>query len=228
MAILILLRHGQSTWNLENRFTGWVDVDITDQGIQEAKRSGRLMKEAGLVPNVAFTSLLKRTITTLDLALAEMDLSWIPVVKHWRLNERHYGALQGLNKAETVEKYGKEQVRIWRRSYDIPPPPLDVADPNHPRFDLRYQSIPEELMPAAECLKDVTDRMMPFWYDFVVSELGVGKTVLVSAHGNSLRAMVKHLERLSDEEITRYEIPNAEPIVYELDKTYRVVSKEII
>ncbi len=228
MATLILLRHGQSTWNLENRFTGWVDVDLTDQGIREAVGAGKLLSQAGLLPTVAFTSVLKRAVKTLDLALYEMELSWIPVEKSWRLNERHYGSLQGLNKAETAQLYGDDQVKLWRRSFDTPPPPLHPNDMVDLFEDLRYRKVARELLPATECLKDVLERMMPFWYDELVPRLIEAETVLVSAHGNSLRALIKHLENVSDNEIVKYEIPNGEPIVYQLDKHLGVESKHIL
>lgn len=228
VATLILLRHGQSTWNLENRFTGWVDVDLTDQGIREAVGAGKLLSQAGLLPTVAFTSVLKRAVKTLDLALYEMELSWIPVEKSWRLNERHYGSLQGLNKAETAQLYGDDQVKLWRRSFDTPPPPLHPNDMVDLFEDLRYRKVARELLPATECLKDVLERMMPFWYDELVPRLIEAETVLVSAHGNSLRALIKHLENVSDNEIVKYEIPNGEPIVYQLDKHLGVESKHIL
>ncbi len=228
VATLILLRHGQSTWNLENRFTGWVDVDLTDQGIREAVAAGKLLSQAGLLPTVAFTSVLKRAVKTLDLALYEMELSWIPVEKSWRLNERHYGSLQGLNKAETAQLYGDDQVKLWRRSFDTPPPPLHPNDMVDLFEDLRYRKVARELLPATECLKDVLERMMPFWYDELVPRLIEAETVLVSAHGNSLRALIKHLENVSDNEIVKYEIPNGEPIVYQLDKHLGVESKHIL
>ena len=227
VATLILLRHGQSTWNLENRFTGWVDVDLTDQGIREAVVAGQLLSQAGLVPTIAFTSVLKRAVKTLDLALYEMDLSWIPVKKSWRLNERHYGSLQGLDKAQTALRYGDEQVKLWRRSFDTPPPPLQSQDMAELLKDLRYRKVARELLPYTECLKDVLNRMMPFWYDELVPRLINAETVLVSAHGNSLRALIKHLENIPDDKIVQYEVPNGEPIVYQLDKDLAVQSKRI-
>ena len=217
MSKLILIRHGQSTWNLEGLFTGWIDVDLTAQGEKEAIRAGQLLKEAGIHPDVCYTSVLKRAIRTAELTLNEMDLGWIPVHKNWRLNERHYGALQGLNKAETAEKYGKEQVHLWRRSYDVPPPPLDENDPTHSRFDPRYRNVAPELIPSTECLKDVLLRMLPMWYDVIAPQLLENKVIAVIAHGNSIRALVKHLENISDDKITEYEIANGEPAVYELD-----------
>jgi 2,3-bisphosphoglycerate-dependent phosphoglycerate mutase len=222
---LVLLRHGQSVWNLENVFTGWTDVVLSPQGEEEAAAAGRLMAEAGYAPDVAHTSVLVRAIDTLHRALFEMDLTWIPVKKDWRLNERHYGALQGLNKKETADKHSPGQVHIWRRSYDTPPPPLDWDDARHPHFDPRYSWMPPELPPATECLKDVVDRMLPYWYDAIVPDLRVGKTVIVAAHGNSLRALVKHLDGISDEEITGLNIPTGIPLVYELDADLRPVDR---
>ncbi|SHE48850.1 phosphoglycerate mutase [Ferrithrix thermotolerans DSM 19514] len=225
MSTLILLRHGQSTWNLENRFTGWVDVDLTEQGIKEAIRAGQALLGAEILPSVAYTSVLRRAVKTLDLALYEMGLSWIPVKKSWRLNERHYGALQGLNKAETAKKYGDAQVKLWRRSYDVPPPALKDREIEALRKDPRYRYVPKELLPKTECLKDVMTRMMPLWYDDLAPQLLGSETVLVSAHGNSIRALIKHLENISDQDIVEYEVPNGEPIVYELDDGLNVTSK---
>ena len=214
---LVLLRHGQSQWNLENRFTGWTDVGLTPQGEEEARNGGRLLASEGYTFDLLFTSLQRRAILTADLALDEMDLLWIPVVRHWRLNECHYGALQGLNKAETAAQHGAEQVRIWRRSYDIPPPALELDDDRHPRHDPRYADLAPDLLPATESLKLVVERMLPFWYDAIVPALRAGRKVLVSAHGNSLRALVKHLDGISDEEIPSLNIPTGVPLVYELD-----------
>jgi 2,3-bisphosphoglycerate-dependent phosphoglycerate mutase len=214
---LVLLRHGQSTWNLENLFTGWTDVGLTEKGMEEARRAGRLMAEAGLEFDVVHTSLQVRAISTADLALEVMGLLWIPVKRHWRLNERHYGALQGLDKKETAERHGKEQVFEWRRSYDVPPPALELDDDRHPRHDRRYAGLAPDLIPASECLKDVVERMLPYWYDQIVPDLREGKRVLVAAHGNSLRALVKHLDGISDEEIPSLNIPTGIPLVYELD-----------
>lgn len=222
---MILLRHGQSTWNLENRFTGWVDVDLTEQGIKEAIRAGQALLGAEILPSVAYTSVLRRAVKTLDLALYEMGLSWIPVKKSWRLNERHYGALQGLNKAETAKKYGDAQVKLWRRSYDVTPPALKDREIEALRKDPRYRYVPKELLPKTECLKDVMTRMMPLWYDDLAPQLLGSETVLVSAHGNSIRALIKHLENISDQDIVEYEVPNGEPIVYELDDGLNVISK---
>lgn len=221
---LILLRHGQSEWNLANRFTGWVDVDLTDLGREEARLAGEMILEAGVLPDVAHTSLMKRAIRTTNSVLSVIDRDWIPVRRSWRLNERHYGALQGLNKKETVDKHGEEQVLVWRRSYDVPPPALELSDERHPSHDPRYKEYPVELLPATECLADVVDRMLPYWYDQIVPDLRAGKTVLVGAHGNSLRALVKHLEGLSEEEILELNIPTALPRLYELDENFKVLS----
>ena len=228
MSKLILIRHGQSTWNLEGLFTGWIDIDLTEQGEKEAIRAGQLLKEAGIHPEVCYTSVLKRAIRTAELTLNEMDLGWIPVHKNWRLNERHYGALQGLNKAETAEKYGKEQVHLWRRSYDVPPPALDENDPTHSKFDPRYRIVAPELIPNTECLKDVLLRMLPMWYDVIAPQLLDGKVVAVIAHGNSIRALVKHLENISDNKITEYEIANGEPMIYKLDETLVFRDKSVL
>jgi len=218
---LILVRHGESTWNLENLFTGWTDVPLSERGVKEAREAGRLMKDAGLRPSVVHESLLLRAIQTSELALAEMELSWIPVQRTWRLNERHYGALQGLNKQQTAEKYGEEKVRVWRRSYDVRPPALEPSDARHPSHDARYASLPPEILPGAECLKDVVERMLPYWYDAIVPDLLLHPCVLVSAHGNSLRALVKHLDGLSEEEVVELNIPTGVPRVYELDPQLR-------
>ena len=220
---LVLLRHGESTWNLENRFTGWTDVDLTHKGMAEAVQAGELMAEEGLVFDVVHTSLQLRAIKTVDLTLEAMGLHWIPVKRHWRLNERHYGALQGLDKKETAERHGKEQVHVWRRSYDTPPPPLDWADERHPRHDPRYASLAPEQLPATECLKDVVDRMLPYWYDAIVPDLRDGKRILIGAHGNSLRALVKHLDGIADEVIPGLNIPTGIPLVYELDDDLRPI-----
>jgi 2,3-bisphosphoglycerate-dependent phosphoglycerate mutase len=218
MSTLILLRHGESEWNRDNLFTGWYDADLSETGVLQAVEAGRLMAEAELRPVVAFTSVQTRAIRTLDLALAEMGLLWIPVHKHWRLNERHYGDLQGLNKKETREKFGDEQLMAWRRSYDTPPPPLAWDDPRHARFDPRYAGLAPDVLPASECLADVVERMLPYWHDAIVPALRVGTgPVLVSAHGNSLRALVKHLDAISDDEIASLNIPTGIPLVYELD-----------
>jgi len=221
---LVLLRHGESVWNKENLFTGWTDVPLSERGEAEARQAGRLMKEAGLTFDIVFTSLLVRAIRTAEIALEEMGLSWLPVERSWRLNERHYGALQGLNKRETAEKYGSEQVFLWRRSYDVPPPPLDPSDRRHPRHDPRYRFLPPDALPATECLKDVVARMLPYWYDAIAPRLLDGKRVLVVAHGNSLRALVKHLDRISDEEIAELNIPTGIPLRYELDGELKPIS----
>src|SRR5690348_5634097 len=214
---LILVRHGQSIWNLENLFTGWTDVDLADQGRDEAARAGRQLLEEKLVVDVAFTSVLKRAIRTLWIMLDEMDRMWIPVERSWRLNERHYGALQGLDKAQTVARHGEAQVKIWRRSYDIAPPPLAAEDPRHPRNDPRYAAVPAQELPAAESLKDTLARVLPCWHARVAPELRTGHNVLVVAHGNSLRAMVKMLDDMSESEIVELNIPTGVPLLYELD-----------
>jgi 2,3-bisphosphoglycerate-dependent phosphoglycerate mutase len=215
---LVLLRHGQSTWNVENRFTGWTDVGLSNQGIDEAHAAAVMLADEGFTFDVAHTSLLVRAIHTLDIVLADMGLSWIPVHKDWRLNERHYGALQGLNKKETAEEYGDEQVHVWRRSYDVRPPALNEDDERHPRFDARYASMSPEVLPATECLADVVDRMIPYWSEIIVPDLRAGRSVVISAHGNSLRALVKHLDGMSEEEIPSLNIPTGIPLVYDLDR----------
>jgi len=225
---LLLLRHGQSAWNLENLFTGWVDVDLSDQGREEAQEAGRLLKAEGLAFDVAFTSVLKRAIRTLWIALDEMDLMWLPVERSWRLNERHYGALQGLDKAQTVEKHGAEQVKVWRRSYDIPPPPLPESDPAHPIHDRRYANVPPAELPSAESLKDTLARVLPYWQSRIAPELKSGRNVLVAAHGNSLRAMVKMLDDMSDTAIVELNIPTGVPLLYELDANLRPVSSRYL
>jgi len=214
---LILVRHGQSTWNLENLFTGWHDVDLTEQGRVEAQAAGKLLREQGYEFDLAFTSVLKRAIRTLWLMLDEMDRMWIPVEREWRLNERHYGALQGLDKAATTAKFGAEQVRIWRRSYDIPPPPLAADDPRHPKFDARYRNVPMSELPATESLKDTLARVVPCWRERIAPVLASGRHVLIVAHGNSLRALVKMLDGMGDDEIVGFDIPTGVPILYELD-----------
>jgi len=214
---LLLLRHGQSIWNLENLFTGWVDIDLSEQGRQEAQEAGRLLKAEGIAFDIAFTSVLKRAIRTLWMVLDEMDMMWLPVERTWRLNERHYGSLQGLNKAQTVEKHGADQVKIWRRSYDIPPPPLPQTDPGHPRFDRRYAGVPAGELPSAESLKDTLARVLPFWNARIAPELLAGRNVLVAAHGNSLRAIVKMLDQMSDADIVELNIPTGVPLLYTLD-----------
>ena len=225
---LVLLRHGQSTWNLENLFTGWVDVDLSPQGLLEAQEAGRLLKAEGVTFDQAFTSVLKRAIRTLWITLDELDQMWIPVERSLRLNERHYGALQGLDKAQTVERHGAEQVKIWRRSYDIPPPPLSRDDPQHPRFDRRYAAVPAADLPAAESLKDTLARVLPFWNSRIAPELGAGRNVLVAAHGNSLRALVKMLDNMSNDDIVEFNIPTGVPIHYELDDNLKPVSRRFL
>jgi len=215
---LVLLRHGQSGWNLENRFTGWTDVDLSEQGLSEANAAGALLRDEGFHFDVAYTSVLKRAIRTLWITLDQMDLMWIPVVRSWRLNERHYGALQGLNKRETVERHGKEQVQVWRRSFDTPPPPLSDDDPRHPRFDARYTGVPVADLPATESLKETIDRFLPLWNQEIAPAILAGRRVIIAAHGNSLRALVKHLDGISDEEITGLNIPTGIPLLYELDE----------
>ncbi len=225
MSTLVLLRHGESTWNLENLFTGWTDVDLTDKGVTEAVASGGMLTEEGILPNVVHTSVLLRAIKTADLALEAMNRSWLPVRRHWRLNERHYGALQGLNKAQTAALHGDDQVHVWRRSYDIPPPPLELDDERHPRFDPRYAGLAPEQLPATECLADVVERMLPYWYDAIIPDLHRFGTVLVAAHGNSLRALVKHLDGISDDEIPSLNIPTGIPRVYQLGDDMRPVGE---
>jgi 2,3-bisphosphoglycerate-dependent phosphoglycerate mutase len=220
---LILLRHGQSEWNLANRFTGWVDVDLTELGVAEGLEAGRLLAAAGHRPDVVHTSLQKRAIRTAELALGELDRRWIPVRRSWRLNERHYGALQGLDKKATTEQYGAEQVLVWRRAYATPPPPLDAAAVAAQAADPRYAHLPPEVLPATECLADVVARMLPYWYDAIVADLAAGATVLVAAHGNSLRALVKHLDGISDDDIVNLNIPTARPLVYELDDALKPI-----
>jgi 2,3-bisphosphoglycerate-dependent phosphoglycerate mutase len=217
MYTVVLLRHGQSTWNQENRFTGWKDVDLSEQGRAEARDAGRLMKEGGYAFDIAFTSVLKRAIKTLGIALDEMDQLWIPVTKHWRLNERHYGALQGLNKAETAAIHGEDQVKIWRRSYDIPPPPLTRDDERYLGKDPRYAGLSETEFPLSESLKDTVARFLPYWHEAIAPAVKSGQRVLVAAHGNSLRALVKYLDNVGDREIVELNIPTGIPLVYELD-----------
>ena len=213
---LVLLRHGQSVWNLENLFTGWIDVDLSEQGRAEALEAGRLLRAEGIAFDIAFTSVLKRAIRTLWIALDELDMMWLPVERSWRLNERHYGALQGLDKAQTAARHGADQVKIWRRSYDIPPPPLSIDDPQHPRFERRYADVPADELPAAESLKDTLARVQPYWSTRIAPELNAGRNVLIAAHGNSLRALVKMLDDISDADIVELNIPTGVPLVYEL------------
>lgn len=221
---LILLRHGESTWNAENLFTGWVDVDLTDKGRQEAIRGGELLADSGVLPDVVHTSLLTRAIRTSQLALEAADRMWIPVRRSWRLNERHYGALQGKNKKQTLEEFGEEQFMLWRRSYDVPPPPIAPDDPYAQTYDPRYAALPPDARPTTECLADVVYRLMPYWQDEVVArDLRMGRTVLIAAHGNSLRALVKHLDGISDADIAGLNIPTGIPLVYRLDANLRPI-----
>jgi len=215
---LVLLRHGESDWNKQNRFTGWTDVDLSEAGIKEATEAGAVLKKEGYTFDVAYTSVLKRAIRTLWITLDQMDLMWIPVYRSWRLNERHYGALQGLNKAETAEKFGEAQVKIWRRAYDTPPPALEPSDPRYPGNDPRYADLTEGVLPLTECLKDTVARFLPYWHDVIAPTVKLGKRVLIAAHGNSLRALVKYLDNISDENIVELNIPTGMPLVYELDK----------
>lgn len=216
MKKLVLLRHGESVWNKENRFTGWTDVDLTAKGIEEARDAGRLLAEEGFQFDLAYTSVLKRAIRTLWLVMEEMDLMWIPVHNSWRLNERHYGALQGLNKAETAAKFGEQQVMLWRRSYDVPPPALERSDGRHPGNDPRYCNLSDRELPLTECLKDTVARFLPYWNEVIAPEVKAGKRVIIAAHGNSLRALVKYLDHISDQEIVGLNIPTGIPLVYEL------------
>lgn len=218
MIKLVLLRHGESIWNKENLFTGWTDVDLSQRGIEEANKAGDALKEKGFTFDIAFTSVLKRAIRTLWIVLDKMDLMWIPVINSWRLNERHYGALQGLNKAQTAQKYGEEQVHIWRRSYDIRPQALEPDDSRYPGKDPRYKNLSKQELPLTECLKDTVGRFMPYWHESIVPELKKNKKILIAAHGNSLRALVKYLDNVSDEEITNLNIPTGIPLVYELNE----------
>jgi 2,3-bisphosphoglycerate-dependent phosphoglycerate mutase len=225
---LVLLRHGQSIWNLENLFTGWIDVDLSPQGLVEAKEAGQLLRAEGIAFDIAFTSVLKRAIRTLWIALDELDMMWLPVERSWRLNERHYGALQGLDKAQTVAKHGAEQVKVWRRSYDIPPPPLDSSHAEHPRFDRRYAQVDPAELPSSESLKDTLARVLPYWNARIAPELVAGRNVLVAAHGNSLRAMVKMLDRMTDQAIIELNIPTGVPLLYELDSQLQPISSRYL
>ena len=222
---LVLLRHGESTWNKENRFTGWTDVDLSDKGREEALEAGRLMAAEKFEFDVAYTSVLKRAIRTLWIALDELDMMWLPVHRSWRLNERHYGALQGLNKAETAAKHGEAQVKIWRRSYDIPPPPLTADDPRHPSRDRRYDSLTKAELPLTESLKDTVARFLPYWHETIAPDIRAGKRVLIAAHGNSLRALVKYLDNISNEEIVELNIPTGVPLVYLLNEELKPLQK---
>lgn len=228
MHTLILVRHGESVWNKENRFTGWTDVPLSEDGLREAKEAGALLKKEGFVFDIAFTSLLTRAIKTLNIILEEMDALWIPVEKNWRLNERHYGALQGLNKAETAQKHGEEQVKIWRRSYDIAPPALELSDDRYPGKDPRYASLKADELPRTECLKDTVARVVPYWEKNIAPVVQSGKRVIIAAHGNSLRALVKYLDGISDEEIISLNIPTGIPLLYELDKNLAPISSRYL
>jgi len=220
---VVLLRHGQSTWNKENRFTGWTDVDLSEKGLLEAAAGGEVMKKEGLTFDIAYTSVLKRAIRTLWIAMDKMDLLWVPVIRSWRLNERHYGSLQGLNKSEIAAKYGEDQVLIWRRSYDIPPPPLEKTDDRYPGKDRRYASLSEKELPLTECLKDTVARFLPMWHDTIAPTVKSGKKVIIAAHGNSLRALVKYLDNVSEKDIVSLNIPTGIPLVYELDKDLKPI-----
>jgi 2,3-bisphosphoglycerate-dependent phosphoglycerate mutase len=220
---LVLLRHGESIWNKENRFTGWTDVDLSEGGRREAARAGQLLKQEGFVFDVAYTSVLKRAIRTLWIVLDEIDQMWLPVYRHWRLNERHYGALQGLNKAETAAKHGEAQTKVWRRSYDIPPPPLTPDDERFPGHDPRYAGLTASELPLTECLKDTVNRFLPYWHETIAPAVQRGERVLITAHGNSLRALVKYLDNISDEAIVELNIPTGIPLVYELDEHLRPI-----
>ena len=225
MTKLVLIRHGESTWNRENRFTGWTDVDLSEKGLVEARDGGRLLKAEGYTFDVAFTSVLKRAIRTCWMVMDEMDLLWVPVHRAWQLNERHYGALQGLNKAETAEKFGEGQVKIWRRSYDIPPPPLESTDDRFPGKDRRYASLSAQELPVTECLKDTVARFLPYWHSAIAPEICAGKRVLIAAHGNSLRALVKYLDNIPEDEIVELNIPTGMPLVYELDDDLKPLNR---
>lgn len=220
---LVLIRHGQSAWNLENRFTGWTDVDLTDLGRQEAHSAGKVLREEGYTFDIVYTSVLKRAIKTMWVVMEEMDLEWLPVVRAWQLNERHYGALQGLNKAETAQKYGEAQVKLWRRSYDVPPPALELDDTRHPRFDRRYAGLSLDETPRCESLKSTLDRVLPYWHSTLAPMIQSGQRVLIVAHGNSLRALVKYLDNISDNEIVELNIPTGVPLVYELDENLKAL-----
>ena len=220
---LVLLRHGESTWNKENRFTGWTDVDLSEKGLQEAREAAVTLKSSGYTFDIAYTSVLKRAIRTLWLTLDGMDLMWIPVIRSWRLNERHYGALQGLNKAETAAKFGDEQVLVWRRSYDVPPPALESNDPRFPGADPRYKLLPKDQLPLTECLKDTVARVLPFWHETIAPSIKSGQKVLIAAHGNSIRAMVKYLDNIAEDKIVGLNIPTGLPLVYELDANLKPI-----
>ncbi len=225
---LVLIRHGESVWNQENRFTGWQDVDLSEKGRAEAQKGGKALKDQGFSFDIAYSSLLKRALKTLNIVLEEVDQLWLPVVKDWRLNERHYGSLQGLNKSETAAKHGEEQVKIWRRSYDTPPPKMDVNDPRHPSHDKRYKDINPDVLPSAESLKDTVARFLPLWETEIAPKVKSGKQVLIAAHGNSLRALIQHLEQLTPDEIMAVNMPTGIPLMYKLDENLKVISKEFI
>ena len=228
MHTLVLIRHGESVWNKENRFTGWKDVPLSEKGHEEAIEAGRLLKAEGFEFDEAYTSVLKRAIRTLWHVMEQMDLMWIPVTRSWKLNERHYGALQGLNKAETAAKHGEDQVKVWRRSYDIPPPPLETSDERWPGHDRRYAGLTKAELPVTECLKDTVDRVVPYWNSEIAPKIKAGRRLVIAAHGNSLRALVKHLDGISDEDIVELNIPTGMPLVYRLDANLRPISKKYL
>ncbi len=222
---VVLIRHGESEWNKANLFTGWTDVDLSEKGVEEARAAGETLKKEGYTFDIAYTSVLKRAMRTLSLTLESMNLTSIPVVRDWRLNERHYGTLQGYNKAETTEKYGEDQVKIWRRSYDTPPPALESDDKRHPKYDELYKDLPKSVLPSTECLKDTVARFMPAWHEEIAPAIQAGKKVIIAAHGNSLRALVKYLDNVSDEDIVGINIPTAMPLVYELDENLKATNR---
>jgi 2,3-bisphosphoglycerate-dependent phosphoglycerate mutase len=228
MKKLVLVRHGESTWNRENRFTGWTDVDLSEKGNDEAKQAGQVLKQEGYTFDLVFTSVLKRAIKTANILLEELDLLWLPVVRSWRLNERHYGALQGLNKAETAAQYGEAQVKVWRRSYDVPPPPLEENDPRYPGNDRRYADIPATEMPLTECLKDTVARFLPFWHEVLAPAVQAGRRSLVVAHGNTIRALIKFLDNVSEADIVELNVPTGVPLVYEFDDALKPLSSSYI
>jgi len=225
---LIIVRHGESVWNQENRFTGWQDVDLAPKGLEEAKKAGIALKEKGFIFEKAYTSKLKRAIKTLNVILDELNLDWIPVTKDWRLNERHYGGLQGLNKSETAARHGEEQVKIWRRSYDTPPPAMEISDSRHPSHDPRYNDVPRAQLPSCESLKDTVARFLPLWNEVIAPEIKAGKKIIIAAHGNSLRALMQHLENMTPDEIMGVNMPTGIPMLYELDQNLKVIKKEFI
>lgn len=225
---LVMIRHGESQWNKENRFTGWKDVDLSEKGIAEAIKGGKTLKSLNYTFDIVYTSVLKRAIKTMNYVLEETDQMWLPVIKDWRLNERHYGALQGLNKAETAALHGEEQVKIWRRSYDVPPPPMAVTDEHHPSHDPRYSNVDKKLLPSCESLKDTVARFLPLWNEKIAPDIQAGKNVLIVAHGNSLRALIQHLEKLSPAQIMEVNLPTGIPLMYELDSSFNVVSKQYL